>query len=1074
MGNYNPYLPYIAGESWVPIREENLVYNQIINNVEIGTSFTTEASTSVAEGRFYVSERPPQLIRNQVFTMAIYPKGAEERSGPIQSVVIPCNNGGVTGTGAVLTNASSVAQAVFDASDRRYINVTLGNNQLDISLFFNVYAYREALAGKRILGVNFLYSGELVTPALDDNGQRLSLELFIQNTLGSSPYEFPPLISGNNPTLTSPSTFQPGVINRIAFGDTNVFFSPTSGVNVTTAMPWGLQDLLRFEATWVTLPRLEVHLFGAAIAGTGPVWTLDYAALEVIYCEEQRIAVGCSVFGAGGSTTAKQYTVGANTVTMRSINQVNPVVLAANTEYTLTLAQSNVGDSPLLFTVDRIGPQPKINALRELYPMPAQPGMQVNIPGPPTPTIDGQVFTVEPTPVLPQLSLHIVNGDTVPAVHSYGRQSVGQVWGSDFITQKIEATGQAASYPWVRFYARRFGDTTVPLTFSYDGGNGQYVAITPDEFDVLDEIIDGWKEVTLRYEDSDPNVMPATTTLNYRWSANSEVVGNRWEILGASAPAISAIVGNPFSVATTLGPATYGWPTEGTTVHEGWIPQSAPPISGTGNLLFENPDSDAVVLFSQDPAPITGFALTQLNFPLSGIGLNCGLVPAFIPSALAYNRLSWGLDGTNQLYDTFNRTVASGWGVATSGQTWANSGGSASDFSVNGTSGNVLLSTTNAYRITQEGTASQIMANVNAYVEISSNQIATVTDHWGSLTLRNDGSNNHLYGEIDFLADRTVKLTLTTVVSAVHTVLGSLIFERKYVPGTKVKMRLEVIGANFKGKAWMDGFDEPDDWLLQVATPTNLAAGRVGTRSIMGSGGTTTVTISYYNMLVSEASLGYTEIQRMDELETWQTIMKATNQSVSVFNDYEARVGVLSTYRIRKVNIYGFEGLWSSSISNEIAAPGVTATGLSVTDHVWIFTTNSVQNGTSNLAYALGWEGEVSEDFNFPESSSQVYQTMYGRDFLTVFRPEERGGTNFARNLLVQAAAISQETLEDFTSLRDMAWADVPYICLRDEAGNRWFSNVTVPSGTVLRGRRLYMAPVNIIEVTDTPTPVDP
>jgi len=45
---------------------------------------------------------------------------------------------------------------------------------------------------------------------------------------------------------------------------------------------------------------------------------------------------------------------------------------------------------------------------------------------------------------------------------------------------------------------------------------------------------------------------------------------------------------------------------------------------------------------------------------------------------------------------------------------------------------------------------------------------------------------------------------------------------------------------------------------------------------------------------------------------------------------------------------------------------------------------------------------------------------------------------------------------------------------VRDEDGNRWFTTVLVPSGRVLRDRRLYMAPVEIIEVTDTPSEVDP
>jgi len=51
---------------------------------------------------------------------------------------------------------------------------------------------------------------------------------------------------------------------------------------------------------------------------------------------------------------------------------------------------------------------------------------------------------------------------------------------------------------------------------------------------------------------------------------------------------------------------------------------------------------------------------------------------------------------------------------------------------------------------------------------------------------------------------------------------------------------------------------------------------------------------------------------------------------------------------------------------------------------------------------------------------------------------------------------------------------NVPYICVRDEDGNRWLATVLVPSGRVLRDRRLYMAPISVIEVTATPAPVDP
>ena len=201
--------------------------------------------------------------------------------------------------------------------------------------------------------------------------------------------------------------------------------------------------------------------------------------------------------------------------------------------------------------------------------------------------------------------------------------------------------------------------------------------------------------------------------------------------------------------------------------------------------------------------------------------------------------------------------------------------------------------------------------------------------------------------------------------------------------------------------------------------------------------------------------------------------MKSTNPATTGFNDYEARVGIESLYRLRMVDVYDFPGPWSETITATIPEPGVTigCTG----GHLLIFSSNERQDGSINLAYSSVWEGrDVEETFTFPEASFVQLQAMYNRDYFTAFRPMERGGEQFSRTVLVQAAAISPETLADFTGLRDMAWADVSYICVRDEDGNRWFATVLVPSGRVLRDRRLYMAPVDIIEVTDTPSEVDP
>jgi hypothetical protein len=1067
MGNYNPHIPFILGQEWAPIRDENTVFSPSVNAVELGHGLTVTASRRLQDARFYVNEMPPLTDRGQTYLAAVYRRGTEGLSGPVRREVIPANL--VAMTGGTVSGAATAVQALLTQSTSSGIslNTSLANAGLVINFAVGQYPN---LTAKRILGVNILIGGSGTSDIFGAGSSSASAVYMAQNAavIPVTPFALFGRLGDNLE------------IDRNKTGEINQFWnSPTTPTSSSTRMPWNYLNLLRLDILApiiYTIITTGTSVNTGTIAGSSSCY-IFYVALEIFYCEEQRIAYGAEQFGTtfSSSSFGKDTILGANTIPLLDVAQFaagsNAQPSLAVGEYTVTLSSADVGALNGNTTVTT-SDFSNLNAVRELYALPDHPGTQLDIPSPMDLTAVGSTFEKLDTHVLTQLTLH-TSGGPVPEVHVYGRQARAQVYGTITATQEIFDTGLSAlSYPQVRYYARRFGNTTVPLTLSSPtlSGSGQNVSITPDDFDGLDEIVDGWKEITLRFPTA-PS-MGAGTNPQWVWSAATEVAGNRWEVLGAIAPALS---GTPAGLYTLVPPpqqlssATYGQPTVGATVNMGWVPGYAPPVTAT----TDDQTTDATLIFSTDPAPVSGFGVTVLSQALTGIGLDCGLPPEFIPTALSYNQLAWTLDQVNQMSDLFTRVVASGWGTATSGQAWTASGGSASDYSVNGSTGNILLSTTNVYRLTRAATFS--VRDVNGYVEISSDTAASGADHWGSLFLRDNGSGDQLYGEINFAIDGSVKLILTSVVSAVHTVLGTVTFAGRYIPGTKVKLRLLAFGSAFKGKAWLDGDVEPADWLIQVATTANGVAGLVGTRSIAGPGSPTTITVSYDNLLVSNYDLGYTEIQRMDTVDaTWKTIMKATNQAQMSFNDYEARVGILASYRVRKVNLYEFAGSWSSTITATIPAPGVTATSTNATSHVWIFTTNSIQNGSSNLAYCLGWDGEVSEDFNFPEAAGQVFQVMYDRDFVVAFRPSERGGTNFSRNLLVQAAAISPETLEDFTSLRNMAWVDVPFICLRDEAGNRWFANVSVPGGTVLNSRRLYMAPVTIVEVTDTPTPVSP
>lgn len=1306
MGVYNPHIPRILGQEFCPIREEGITFSPSVNVVELGHTFSIATPKTLTDVRYYIKTLPPGWAGNQVYTASIYPAGLEDKTGPVNSCIIPCNAVESSGSAGAFFFGGTMLDCLQSPGDGFFIRVepSFDANRKTLDIYFAVNQYAPLLQGKRIVGVNFIYqlaldpgiNGVNIVPATIDSPTYANNQLlqYMTGSGSTQAIDYAPLVSiGQNGLWYLDPTFG-GVaaatqLQKTELGDINFLWNTPSVTNIVDKMPWRYQELQRFEqSAGVNRTRMHVEFGSTTNLQWGGFFYLGYAALEILYCDEQRVAYGGRSFGQDGhgANFAVDYAPGVNIIPLRNPTNftVNPVLPAG--QYSVVVASADIGDSMGPFGANKrtrpsdSNPYPVLNALRELYPLSSHTGVQVNV----THT-EGEVFTEQETLVLPQLSVHDSTGVALPEEHVYGEQVVAQVYGSIVASQDIYDSGlTSATYPQVRFYARRFGATAVPLTLSSPtiSGSGMSVNITPAQWDALDPIVDGWKEVNLRFPT--PPTMGTGTNPLWIWSATGELKGNRWEVLGAEAQALSGTPGNTNALASFPGQlynATYGAPNAGAAINMAWspgtladqgtqpsyatirdtftrvtangwgtadtgqvwtiatgttsefstngsdarhvhaatttvdsivlgivpqadidyrvtddstlaaapltqdfvsfhdvryldvnnqyrltvsrtvantitltigknvagvatglagptvVPGVVPPnnitvrfkvvgtslqakawltsgveppnwlvtatdasLPGAGSvriasfitagntntlpqsMVFDNLtilapaedlSADAVILFSQDAPAISGFSVTQLNQAVSGIGQNCGINPAFIPSQIAYNQLTWSLDQTNIASDLFSRVVASAWGSATSGQAWAVAGG-ATDFNVNGTAGTVLLSTTGAYRLTRLGSLS--LQNLNGYVEISSNTAATGLDHWGSLSIRDDNTGaNQWYAQIKFNPTGTVQLILTTVTASSHTPLGTVTIAQTYTVNTKVKLRIQATGSEFRGKAWMDGDAEPADWQLRVATSANNVAGVIGTRNISGAGTPLTTVISYDNLLVSNISNGYTEIQRMDTVDpTWKTIMKAYHQDVASFNDYEARVGISSSYRIRYVNFYGFAGPWSATISNTIAAPGVTATSVGANDHVWIFSTNSVQSGASNLAYCLGWENEVNEEFNFPEASGQTFQTMYNRDFVTAFRPSERGGTNFGRNLLVQAAAISPETLEDFTSLRNMAWADVPYICLRDEDGNRWFANVSVPGASVRRDRRLYMAPVTIVEVTDTPTPVDP
>ena len=263
-----------------------------------------------------------------------------------------------------------------------------------------------------------------------------------------------------------------------------------------------------------------------------------------------------------------------------------------------------------------------------------------------------------------------------------------------------------------------------------------------------------------------------------------------------------------------------------------------------------------------------------------------------------------------------------------------------------------------------------------------------------------------------------------------------------------------------------------------VANP-DFAAQPAGTTSFVDAAGRTwtingsaAITAGNLNSLL----FGAYELQRYDSIVgDFETIMLATDSSVLSFNDYEARSGgVVSVYRIRALNALNFAGAWSAYVSGTGTAPGITIAGGCDNTGALIFTSNGDQTGANNAAYVMQWDNIPAESFDLFEADEVVYQPMYGRAGRVAFHGTERGLEEFSRVVLLQAGAIALPSLANAADIRDLAWDDLPYVCVRDGRGNRWFSNVRIPNINVRNDAQSYLAKLNIVETTRTPYPVDP
>lgn len=190
--------------------------------------------------------------------------------------------------------------------------------------------------------------------------------------------------------------------------------------------------------------------------------------------------------------------------------------------------------------------------------------------------------------------------------------------------------------------------------------------------------------------------------------------------------------------------------------------------------------------------------------------------------------------------DSFTRSASSGWGTASSGQTWTNAGGTASEYSVDGTLGQISPASVNVSRYV---TTTSPSADVDLQAQFATPVLAAGGPQYVGVVARYTGVNDTYYARLAFNTDQTLTLVIQKRVAGVQTDITSATVPGTHVANTFFNVRFSVVGSTLKAKAWQVGNPEPD-WQLTTTDTAITATGSIGVRVILSSANTNALPVT--------------------------------------------------------------------------------------------------------------------------------------------------------------------------------------------------------------------------------------
>jgi hypothetical protein len=187
--------------------------------------------------------------------------------------------------------------------------------------------------------------------------------------------------------------------------------------------------------------------------------------------------------------------------------------------------------------------------------------------------------------------------------------------------------------------------------------------------------------------------------------------------------------------------------------------------------------------------------------------------------------------------DTFTRSASSSWGSTEDSTplSWTTSGGSASDFSVNGTQGVHALTSVNVTRSSRI-TPSIPVADVRTRVGVS----ATPTGADITVRVATGVDISNFYAAwLNFTTTGLVTVRIAQVSGGSTTFMTTAVTAATLVPGTLVSARVKIEFGRIWVKLWDGGYDsEPSTWTQSIEFTATFAATIAGVFSRAETGNT--------------------------------------------------------------------------------------------------------------------------------------------------------------------------------------------------------------------------------------------